>query len=133
MAISLQHNLNCCGISEIQGLNTYTDPEVALKTLCRTHWNQYDKRLNGFGAFVVFSAVDRMPQHNENYSKWVFTSGELFADYLKTHHLGLVKDCGRRVNTNSDNTIHVWVWSPRMTALNLWWTRTKQREKEKNV
>lgn len=125
MAISIQQNLSCCGVSEIQGLNGYTSAAEAMKDLCRTNFNKYSKTVHLTGAFVVFSTVEAIPKNEDNYEEYVFTIGEAFAKYIVKNRLGVVKDCGKRINRNSSNTLHVWVWSPHMKVLNLWWTRHK--------
>lgn len=131
MAISIQTSLRCCGISEITGLNTYKSATTAMSTLCRVNWNNYDKRLNDFGTFLVFSTVDKMAGDDSPFA-WCLTIGEDFADLIRDHHLGPLKDCGRRINRNSDNTVHMWTWQPNMEALGKWYSVAKKRIKKRD-
>ncbi len=88
----INDGVECCGIKEIDRISGYL-PDRILKDICQDWFDDTPR------AFLIFSCT--------NTEK----AGKRLANYIKRNDLGVTHRMRPRLNPNSGNILHMWVWS----------------------
>ncbi len=115
---------NACNGHHITGLSRYSSGAAGAKKAMITFFEQEVKQSS--------SRYDYHHSNHDGYAypaaHYVFTSGNAsygknFADYIKTHKLGLVVTAGLVENKkyHPKRMCQVWIWVPDRAALIAWW------------
>lgn len=86
------NSTSCCGIDELGGVQDTTIEGCVYEAA--EDWHD-----NGQGAFIFFSVID-------NYLK----KGTALTAYIRKNKLGTVTKMPATHNSNSGNTLHMYVW-----------------------
>ena len=127
------NGLNCCALSEIAGLESYSgDPEQFVRDFCEElsfpsyspgGFKRVGTQLGEPGAHYVFTALVR---GEDSYRG---TYGNNLADYIKKHKLGVVVQSPIMLNRQNydDHYVRAWIWSPSPKGLKRWWNKHKEK------
>jgi hypothetical protein len=107
--LSLNAEINCCGIDELYGIQEYTyrdnahlerDLKAVLTEKCRVvNWNQ-EVSYYPPPAFMFYSCTNRLKVGNR------------LTSIIRKNKLGTVVKMRANKNDNSGNMLHMWTWRP---------------------
>lgn len=93
--IEINTEINCCGIGEIVDIiENENHPEITVLDICKEMYEN-DKR----SAFLIFSDIGRKK------------GGINLKRYIKKHNLGTVTASPTAINSNSGNSLRMWIWT----------------------
>ena len=103
---------SCCGLNDIDELNSHRTPENAMMSLCEELYfedgGDYLDEDKPKLAFILFTELVK-----HKYAK-------RFATYISKQKLGTVIHTPSKVNLKSGNKIRAWIWTVDRKALKQW-------------
>ena len=107
----IETEIQCCGIKELNGIEDNDEPDEILGSI----WEEWFE--NTPRAFMFFSCRPLDGPRIKNIFKQ--TEGHRLASYIKTNSLGKIYKMSPKVNPNSGNRIHMWVWAVNNSAFRI--------------
>ena len=121
---------SCCGLGEIEGLSSYTDPEDFLIHLLTEVDDHYDYDKGAYTGKPMRSDTETTYAHilfTEAVAKGARKAsryGLNLANYIQKNNLGtVVQTAEQRRNPNSGNLISAFLWTPNQKGIAAWYKR----------
>ena len=101
---------SCCGLNEFYGFASHRTAKSVVKSILTDLGVGRYRTIESITPFILFTEVKEKGEDR----------GEKLARYIKENKLGSVVKTPTRINPNSDNKLHCFIWTINKKNLKEW-------------
>lgn len=119
------HDMNCCGLQELDGLSNHPrDPEASFMALVEDNGigNNLDANIFGCGGFIFTQAGTNKTVYGKN-----------FAKFIEANKLGTVTMMPGFKNPNTGNTIITFLWVINQKGIKPLYNKLRKTQKYRDI